>query len=80
MPELRDEAPELAVAGLVLNSFQSHLQYRLQSQAFRIEAAGKASLGQFLGFGGHTGYATGNYLHFEIRLDGNVLDPLVYLP
>jgi murein DD-endopeptidase MepM/ murein hydrolase activator NlpD len=36
--------------------------------------------GQFLGFGGRTGYATGNHLHFEIHVGDNVVDPLLFLP
>ena len=38
------------------------------------------SQGQLLGYGGRTGNATGNHLHFEIHVDGNVVDPLKYLP
>jgi murein DD-endopeptidase MepM/ murein hydrolase activator NlpD len=40
----------------------------------------KVSQGQFLGYGGRTGYATGNHLHFEVRLNGDVIDPLGVLP
>jgi murein DD-endopeptidase MepM/ murein hydrolase activator NlpD len=40
----------------------------------------KVNQGQKIGEGGKTGYATGNHLHFEMRLDGNVMDPLLYLP
>src|SRR5690606_6163517 len=36
--------------------------------------------GELIGFGGRTGYATGNHLHFEIRVDDNPVDPLRYLP
>jgi murein DD-endopeptidase MepM/ murein hydrolase activator NlpD len=38
------------------------------------------SQGERIGRGGRTGYATGNHLHFEIRVNGNVVDPLRYLP
>lgn len=36
--------------------------------------------GQLLGYGGKTGYATGNHLHFEVHVAGKVDNPLLYLP
>ena len=36
--------------------------------------------GQVLGAGGRTGYATGNHLHFEVHLNGAIVNPLNYLP
>jgi murein DD-endopeptidase MepM/ murein hydrolase activator NlpD len=44
-------------------------------------AAGQTvAQGQVLGLGGRTGYATGNHLHFEVRINGAVIDPLSVLP
>jgi murein DD-endopeptidase MepM/ murein hydrolase activator NlpD len=40
----------------------------------------QVSTGQLLGFGGRTGYATGNHLHFEVHIGDSVVDPLLFLP
>ncbi len=36
--------------------------------------------GDVIGIGGRTGYATGIHLHFELHINGQVVDPLLYLP
>jgi murein DD-endopeptidase MepM/ murein hydrolase activator NlpD len=38
------------------------------------------SQGDVLGYGGCTGYCTGNHLHFEVIDNGSRVDPLSYLP
>ena len=46
-----------------------------------IEAGVAVRQGQLIGFVGSTGNSTGNHVHFEVRINGNPVDPLrVQLP
>jgi murein DD-endopeptidase MepM/ murein hydrolase activator NlpD len=40
----------------------------------------KVSQGALLGYGGRSGYATGNHLHFEVISGGAHVNPMSYLP
>ena len=52
-----------------LETVYGHLSKRLVKQGTYIKA------GQTIGLGGSTGRSTGPHLHFEIRYDGNPIDP-----
>ncbi len=47
--------------------------------ALTVAAGDKLVQGQVVGFEGSTGFSTGPHLHFEVRVDGQFVDPLVYL-
>jgi murein DD-endopeptidase MepM/ murein hydrolase activator NlpD len=40
----------------------------------------RVSQGELLGYGGRTGYATGNHLHFEVHRNGVIINPMSVLP
>lgn len=54
-----------------METLYGHLQYALVAQGQTIRA------GQPLGIGGNTGNSTGPHLHFEARLGGVAVDPLL---
>lgn len=48
--------------------------------SFVISNGDYVETGQHIGNVGSTGLSTGPHLHFEVRIDGGVVDPLPYLP
>lgn len=57
-----------------LSSLYAHLE------DFAVGAGERVATGQLIGFVGDTGYSFGAHLHFEVRVDGQAVNPLRLLP
>ncbi len=50
------------------------------NQSLAVSEGQYVNRGALLSYAGSTGYSTGPHLHFEIRVHGEVVDPMGYLP
>ena len=57
-----------------------HVTYYAHLSSMAVSVGQRVYRGQFLGGVGMTGTASGNHLHFEIRINGTPVDPLPFLP
>ena len=48
-------------------------------ETFAVSAGQQVTQGQVIGYSDCTGYCLGPHLHFEVRIDGEVTDPMAYL-
>jgi peptidoglycan DL-endopeptidase CwlO len=48
-------------------------------ESFAVSAGQQVSQGQIIGYSDCTGYCFGPHVHFEVRIDGEVTDPMGYL-
>lgn len=63
------------------NSVTSQITHLIMEmyQSGQLPANTEVTKGQVIGFQGHTGYAKGSHLHFELHSDGYNVNPLSYL-
>jgi peptidoglycan DL-endopeptidase CwlO len=47
--------------------------------AFGVSAGQRVQQGEVIGYSGCTGYCLGPHVHFEVRINGEVVDPMAYL-
>ncbi|MBU1083220.1 M23 family metallopeptidase [Patescibacteria group bacterium] len=65
---------------VVINHGSGWSTYYGHMSQFKVKAGDYVQQGQLIGIMGSTGKSTGPHIHFEIRQNGKMLNPLDYLP
>lgn len=63
------------IGGQVVSSTYGHMIYGSR----QVEAGQYVEAGQLIGFVGSTGRSTANHLHFEVRVNGSLVEPIAWL-
>ncbi len=63
------------IDGKVITSHYAHMQYG----SMRVQAGDHVKVGDIIGVVGNTGHSFGAHLHFEILVQGTLVDPLAWM-
>ncbi|MEZ3161675.1 M23 family metallopeptidase [Microbacterium sp. BWT-B31] len=63
------------IGGQQVNTLYGHMTYGTR----QVEAGQTVEAGQLIGFVGSTGSSTANHCHFEVHINGSVVDPWAWL-
>ena len=64
---------------IIIQHSNGYETYYAHCSSILVSVGDKVEQGQLIGKVGCTGNATGPHVHFEIRLNGNVVDPYTYI-
>lgn len=65
---------------VVLDHGQGYTTLYAHMSDYEVETGQYVAAGRLIGYVGDTGYSFGAHLHFEVRQDGQAVNPLHYLP
>lgn len=73
-----ERSGRLGNAVMIAHGFGYATRYAHLSRS-KVEAGARVNRGDVIGYVGNTGRATGFHLHYEVRLDGKPVNPMIYI-